>query len=121
MPRLRTTVLFLIIIAILGVGALGVIGLLSPPYTDQQIRASLVDTWEAEAWSVSAALFLLFCAVVVSLALAYRGSSFTRRLSAAAVFSAISAGAIVLVGHIVLTRHVTQLTGQTFGAFYGLL
>jgi len=121
MHRFRTTALILVIVAAFGIGAFGASGLLSQPYTDQQIRASLADTWVAEAWSASAALFLLVLAIVISLALAYRGARSTKQLSAVSVVCAVLASALVFLAHIALTTRVTHLTGQSFGAFYGLL
>ena len=121
MHRFRTASLLAIIAMLLVVGGFAINGLLNPPYTDQQIQASFVDTWEVEAWSTTALLVLLAIAVALSLALAYRGANLTRRLSTMAVLVAVLAGVLVCSSHVALTNRVTQLTGQTFGGFYGLL
>ena len=121
MHRLRTASLLAIIAMLLVVGGFAVWGLLNPPYTDQQIQASLVDTWEVEAWSTTALLVLLAIAVAMAIALAYRGANLTRRLSVLVVLAAVVVGALLCSSHIALTNRVTQLTGQTFGGFYGLL
>ena len=118
MHRTRTVLLLAIVATLILVSAFSVYGLLNPPYTDEQIQASLVDTWEAAARTTTALLFLVALAVVLSLVLAYRGAGSTRRLSAIAVFLAVLAGALVCSSHIVLTNRVAQLTGQALGRLW---
>ena len=121
MDRSRRFSLLAIIAMLLVVGGRAVSDLISPPYTDQQIQASLVDTWEVEAGSTTALLVLLAVTITVSLALAYHRKNLTLRLSALTVLLAVLAGVLAFSSHVVLTNRVTQLTGQTFGSLYGLL
>ena len=100
----------------------GSISLAWSPYTDQQIRSSIVDTWEPEA--IVAGLFL--DALLVCLALSIwlgirRRSASDRVVSALALVLTLAGIGLVLAGHVALTIRVTHLTGQTFGTFYGLL
>ena len=121
MHRFGNVLLLTIIAMLLVVGGLAVNDLLNPPYTDQQIQASLVDTWEAEAWRTMALLIFLAIAAVLSTALTYRSHALPRRLSILSVLVAFLVGALAFSNHAALTNRVTQLTGQTFGSFYGLL
>ncbi len=120
MNRFRIIALVVILAVLTGVGAFGIYELLNPPFTDQEIKASFVDTWEVAAWSTMALLVLLTAAVVVSLALSFHSTKPVRRLSTLAVFAAVVVGSLICSNHVVLTNRVTQITGQTFGDFYGL-
>jgi len=100
----------------------GVISLIDPPYTDQEIRASLVDTWEPEAIVTSWLLCLLILCLVLSLGLWLRSvTAKARALTSAAVTLSILGGSLIFASHAALTVRVTRLTGQTFSALYGLL
>jgi hypothetical protein len=94
---------------------------MNPPYSDQEIRASIVDTWEADALFTFAALAGIAVVTALSLALAYRSEErLVRRLAVLAVFLAMSSSALVLYSHIALTERTTRLTGHSFGPLYGL-
>ena len=98
-----------------------IFGLLHPPYSDQQIMASIVDTWEAEAMSTVALTVAVVVVAVASLALAYRAQNQSvRRLSRIALVLSVAAVGLLFYTHIELTERTTRLTGQTFGALYGL-
>ena len=68
---------------------------------------------------------VLTVAIVVvaglSLTLAHRAQTQSvRHLSRVALVLAVLATTLLLYGHIALTERATRLTGQTFGAFYGV-
>jgi hypothetical protein len=121
MERARTVALCIAISVVSGVLLYGAYGLAHPPYSDYEIKASIVDTWQVEAFFTF--VLLLTTALVALLSLVSRWRSADRRircLSALAVFLCISSGALLIYSHIVLTERTTRLTGQSFGGFYGL-
>jgi len=100
----------------------GSVSLAWSAYTDQQIRSSIVDTWEPEA--IVTRVFL--DALLVCLALSgWRGirprKAGDRGVGLLALVFTLAGMGLVLASHITLTVRVTRLTGQTFGTFYGLL
>ena len=117
----RSIFLLFLILALLAIGAFGAHDLLVPPFTDEEIQASFVDTWEPSAWLTLFLLAVISTALVLSLVLACFSSGSARRLSVFASVVAVLSGALVLSAHASLAERVTRLTGQTFGAFYGLL
>ena len=117
----RSIFLLFLILALLAMGAFGAYDLFVPPFTDEQIQASFVDTWGPSAWLTLFLLAVISLALVLSLVLALFFTGSDRRLSAIAVAAAVLSDVLVLSAHVSLTERVTRLTGQTFGAFYGLL
>jgi len=113
-----------LIVSTVGALALAISGLwqvLHPSYSAAQVAASIVDTWQAHAFVtvlVLAALCLCACAVVAIRVLAGQR---VRHLFYIAFLSICVAFGAQLASHIALTRHVTKVTGQTFGPLYGLL
>jgi hypothetical protein len=100
----------------------GSISLAWSPYTDQQIRSSIVDTWEPEATVTSVFLGALLVCLALCVWLGIRSRKPTDRvLSALASALTLAGMGLVLASHAALTIRVTRLTGQTFGTFYGLL
>ena len=121
MHRTRIAALAVLVLLLLLVGANAVLWAFVAPYTDEQIKASLVDTWEVEAIAADAGLILCIVSIPLALVLANRsGGVATRRLAALSVFLAISVAAITVFNHVTLTERTAQLTGQSFGGFYGL-
>jgi hypothetical protein len=118
--RIRKAVLVILVALLAFACVLGVRSILVPSYTDQQIQASLVDTWQVEAFSTAVLLVLIFLAAVFAIVLGYRGSKLVRFLASAAVLLAVADSALFVSSHIVLTARTTQITGQTFAGFYGL-
>jgi uncharacterized membrane-anchored protein len=111
----------LAVIALLGV-VWGVNGWLSPPFTDQEIRDSLVDTWEPSAWVTLLALVVLGAVAFVSLVvLLFAKLRATGTMTAVTLVLAVIGGLLAYRNHVVLTERTTALTGQTFGRFHGLL
>lgn len=108
-------------VALLGV-VWAVHGLFFPPFTDQQIRESFVDTGEPSAWVTFLALAVLGAISLISLlAMPFTRQRATRIMTLVTLLLAISAGLIAYRNHVVLTERTTALTGQTFGRFHGLL
>ncbi|HUS24608.1 MAG TPA: hypothetical protein VM369_06645 [Candidatus Binatia bacterium] len=93
--------------------------LLHPLYTDRQIFGSLADTWVVEALLTLKILGVAAVSLALSALLAWRGRG--RRLAAMAIVLTVIAAALTIYNHAVLTHRATELTGQKFVAFYGLL
>jgi len=91
-----------------------------PPFTDAEIKASLVDTWEAHAVGSVGILILVLLATCISAALAWGASRLARRLAGTALALGFADAALVVASHVILTERTTALTGHTFGGFYGL-
>ena len=122
MRLLTAVVSLLLVIVALGGFALGVYEWVVPPYSDQEIRDAMVDTWETYAWST------LFCICVLGVVAIVAGvvAIFVRRrdirLTAAAAIALAVGGALMAYrNHAARTDRTTALTGQTFGRFNGLL
>ena len=99
----------------------GASGLLGPPYTDQQIRASIVDTWAVEAIATLVVLVLLLACFVIAVCLVLKSPHLRRStISLAAVgLSAVALG-LVFASHVALTVRTTRITHKEFGPVYGL-
>ena len=121
MENVRTVSLYVVIALLVVACAFGIDALLNPPFTDREIQASIVDTWQVEA-HVTATMLILFClALILSGAFAFVSEkTSTRVLATIAGLLSLLAGAIQLYGHAVLTERAALLTGQTFGRIYGL-
>jgi cytochrome bd-type quinol oxidase subunit 2 len=121
MDRARTATLYLTISMLLAVCLYGGYTALHPPYSDYEIKASIVDTWQVAAFSTLVLLITVALFAVLSLGLGYwNGDRRTRRLSVVAVFLSISAYGLLLYSHVALTERTMRLTGQSPGGFYGL-
>src|SRR5689334_15715183 len=102
-------------------GLLVVFSISAPSYTDAEIVASVVDTWEVSAMATIALLVLCAVCLAWSAVAAVRSIGAVRRIAVIGAVASLAAGTAVLHEHIVLTGRVAQLTGQSFGHFYGLL
>ncbi len=91
-----------------------------PPFTDAQIRASFVDTWEAHAIGSVAILILVVLATCISAALAWGATRLAKRLAGTALALGFADAALLVASHVSLTERMTALTGHAFGGFYGL-
>jgi len=91
-----------------------------PPFTDAQIMASFVDTWEAHAVGSVVILILVLLATCISAALAWGATRLAKRLAGTALALGFADAALVVASHVILTERTTALTGHAFGGFYGL-
>lgn len=95
---------------------------LAPPFTDQEIRDSLVDTWEPSAWVTQLVLMALGTVALVSLlVLLFARQRASPSITIVTLMIALMAVWLAYRNHVVLTERTTALTGQTFGKFHGLL
>ena len=92
-----------------------------PPFSDEEIQASFVDTWGANAQGTVVISLFVFLAITVSAALGWRSSPFAKRLALVSVTFGSAGIALLISSHISLTERTIALTGRSFGGFYGLL
>jgi hypothetical protein len=115
---LRIVVQLVTCVVALGVGLFTV---MTPEYTDEEIRQSFVDTWEPSALVT---LFLLgvlaFFALLSLIVGAFARGTAELFLALAALLVTLGAGALEYRHHAVLTERTTALTGQDFGPCNGL-
>ena len=109
---------FFIAFALLGL-MLGVREWMNPPFTDEQIRTSLDDTWEVAASTVPVFAFSFLGLGAISLVLARRATDTRARAVAwVAMAMCLLALAVVLRKHVAMTARAEALTGQELGAFH---
>jgi hypothetical protein len=102
--------------------ALGLYEWRHPPFSDQQIQASLVDTWEVAASTSRVLIFVFLGLGVICVALVRKAGSGSRQIVAyLAAMCCLLTVAILLRNHAVLTQRAAGLTGEDFGALFGLL
>jgi hypothetical protein len=88
------------------------------PFTDQQIRNSFIDTWEASAWYTMIGLVVLGITSLAAVAvlLSSRKSLF-RMLAVATLILAVLAAMLGYLNQSTLAKRTTELTGQPVGVF----
>jgi amino acid permease len=107
--------------ALLGL-VLGVREWMNPPFTDEQLRGSLRDTWEVAASTVPVFAFSFLGLGAVSGVLARRApDAGTRRAAWVALGLCLLVLAVVLRNHAALGARVERVTGTELGPGYGLL
>lgn len=117
----RVLPFFFIAFALLGL-VFGVLEWTNPPFTDEQLRASLKDTWEVAASTVPVFAFSYLGLAAISAVLARRATdSRTRTIAWLAAGLCVLALAVVVRNHVAMTERATALTGQDLGPLYGLL
>jgi hypothetical protein len=122
MPLVGRVIPWLVLAFTLLAMALGFREWTHPPFTDGQLQASLVDTWEVAASTLRVFAFVFLGLGAICVVLARRATDARTRIVAwlAAVCSLLAI-ALFLRNHIVLTQRAASLTGQEFGPLYGLL
>jgi hypothetical protein len=90
---------------------------LSLRFSDEEVLASIVDTYEPSAWAVWNALLISIPGVLVAAATAWASSGTRRRVALIQVASLWVLALLVCAKHFLLMRHITAITGQTFGGF----
>src|SRR5438874_327055 len=115
MDRARSAVQYMAVISLAAACVYAIYGVLYPPFSDSEIKASIVDTWQAHAL-FTFAMFVAI-AVIAMASLAFRFGSVdrvVRRLNIVALALSIACIALLLYSHVALTERTTQITGQTF-------
>jgi len=121
MARARAAVLYAAVAALLLACLYGGYAVTSTPYSDQELRASIVDTWQAQALFTLVVLAGIAALTALSVAVAYgTRDRVVRRLRLLAILLSITSAALVFSGHMALTERATLITGHSFGFLYGL-
>ena len=121
MPDLARVLPWLVLAFALAAMALGLYEWSNPPFSDQQLRTSLTDTWEV-ATSTTRVFIVVFLGLgSISGVLARKATRAPARIAAVlAAVACLLTLAIFLHNHIALTQRAAALTGQEFDATYGL-
>lgn len=120
-PIARILPFFFIAFALLGL-ALGIREWLDPPFTDDQIRTSLEDTWEVAASTVPVFAFSFLGLGSIALVLARRApDARTRQAAWLAMALCLITLAVIFRNHAELTQRAERITGRELGPLYGLL
>jgi len=87
-------------------------------YSDDEIRQSLVDTYEPSAWNFIGVCILAVLGVIAALvAKSAAVHSFRRRMAIMQIALMLTAVVVAASGHYRLMQRTTRLTGQAFGGF----
>lgn len=88
------------------------------PYTDEDVKASIVDTYEPSAWAVIYVRNRAAVGAAIALVLGLVARRKSEKAFAGAQLLALAAStAVVAIDHYMLMQRATRLTGQTFGGF----
>lgn len=112
---------FVLAFALVGL-ALGLYERSHPPFTDEQLKASLADTWEVARSTTRVFAFVFLGLGVICVALARKaGDALTRLIAYGAVVACLVTMIVVLRNHIVLAQRLSGMTGEEVGPLFGLL
>jgi hypothetical protein len=91
-----------------------------PPFSDEQLKASLADTWEVATSTtrVFGIVFLGLGGVCVALARKYTGTM--RVVAYVAAVACVGTLLVFMRNHVVLAERVGKVTGSEIGAVFGL-
>ncbi len=122
MPALARVIPWMVLAFALLALALGFYEWTNPPFTDEQIRASTVHTWEVAASTTRVFTFVFLGLGLICVVLARKADTATaRRIATIAAAACAITLMVFLRNHIVLTQRTAVLTGQDFGPLHGLL
>ena len=97
----------------------GIISILGLDYSDQEIAASMVDTWEVAALGSYPILGLTAVIAAVSFILSREHTGISRQKLLVTAWLAVFAFAVCFAGMLVLTRRAETLSGSDLsGLFY---
>lgn len=121
MRHLRHSLLIASVVFLTAVLCFSAYEFVYPLFTDAEIQASLVDTWEAHAAGSVAILILVLLGTCLSATLAWGATRLAKRFAVSAVALGLADAVLLIASHVSLTERTTALTGHMFGGFYGLL
>ena len=122
MPALARVIPWLVLVFALLALALGLFEWSNPPFTDEQLRASTVDTWEVAASTTRVFAFVLLGLGVICVVLARKVNSGRARVVALLAAAACTLALLVFLrNHIDLAQRTTAATGREVGPGFGLL
>jgi hypothetical protein len=110
---------FVLAFALVGL-ALGLYEMSHPPFTDEQLKASLADTWEVATSTTRVFGFVFLGLGVICVALARKAAGTAQIVAYLAAVACLATMAVFMVNHVHLTQRAVGLTGEDFGPLYGL-
>jgi hypothetical protein len=120
MPALARVIPWLVLVFALLALALGLYEWSHPPFADEQLRASLTNTWEVAA-STTRVFGIVFLGLgLICLVLARKSAGPRQRVAYLAAVACLVTLLVFLRNHIELTQRTATLTGHDFGTLYGL-
>ena len=111
---------FVLAFALVGL-ALGLYEWSHPPFTDEQLKASLADTWEVATSTTRVFAFVFLGLGVICVVLARKAGGPAQVVAYLAAVACLATLAVFLLNHVHLTQRAAGITGQEFGPLYGLL
>lgn len=122
MPALARVIPWLVLAFALLALALGFYEWANPPFTDEQLRASTVNTWEVAASTTRVFAIVFLGLGLICVVLARKAEVASSRLAASLAVAACAVTLLVFLrNHIELTQRAAALTGTEFGPSFGLL
>jgi hypothetical protein len=122
MPAFARVIPWLVLGFALAAAALGLYEWSHPPFTDEQLKASIANTWEVATSTTRVFLVVFFGLGGVCVALARKATTATAQLAGyAAAVACLLTLMIFVHNHVELTQRAAGLTGQEFGPLSGLL
>jgi hypothetical protein len=121
MPNIARVLPWLVLAFSLLALLLGVYEWTHPPFTDEQLKASLTDTWEV-ALSTTRVFAIVFLSLgLICVVLARKAETSTARLTAyLAATASLTTLLVFLLNHVHLAQRVSGVTGQDLGPLFGL-
>lgn len=110
---------FVLAFALVGL-ALGVYEWNHPPFTDEQLKASLADTWEVATSTTRVFAFVFLGLGVICVALARKVAGAAQRVAYLAAGACLVTLMVSLRNHVVLTGRAAGISGADLGPFWGL-
>jgi hypothetical protein len=90
----------------------------NPPFSDEQLRASLTNTWEVHVSTTRVFLFVFLGLGAISFVLARRATDSATRIAGFLATAACLAVVLVFLrNHFALAERTTELTGQQVSLF----
>jgi energy-converting hydrogenase Eha subunit C len=111
---------FVLAFALVGL-ALGLYEWSHPPFTDDQLKASLADTWEVATSTTRVFAFVFLGLGMICVALARKASDVARIVAYLAAVACLITLFTSLRNHVALTERAVAVSGADLGPLWGLL
>jgi hypothetical protein len=110
---------FVLAFALVGL-ALGLYEWSHPPFTDEQLKASLADTWEVATSTTRVFAFVFLGLGMICVALGRKATGPAQAIAYVAAVACLATLAVFLLNHVHLTQRAAGISGEDFGPLYGL-
>jgi hypothetical protein len=110
---------FVLAFALVGL-ALGLYEWSHPPFTDEQLKASLSDTWEVATSTTRVFAFVFLGLGVICVALARKAAGAAQIVAYLATVACLVTLFVSLRNHVALAERAAGISGADLGPFWGL-